>query len=386
MDNPTNNRKLNQDIKKDFLLPYIINIMILLSTGFISGGLVHIGFNNKNNPYYIAFGIFGCFLFVLGNYLQEKIINKKSMIGTQTIYFLLATLGLSIGVGMMSGGLQHFSDFPNYAKLLIPLGFFLSVVFYNLKTGTIKMNKFWPIVAISALLSILIFGGANYLASNSKSTNNTTKNIQALPSKDGCPAGQSKRETPSMCMTDSQLTKDYNGMEGMDMTSMVTDDKSFIQAMIPHHQEAIDTSKVIIAESKDQELKMFANQVIIDQTKEVEAMKIWFKNITDNDYKDNGMYMAMMTSMKSKTGTDLDKAYLQGMMFHHSGAIEMAKKILPISKSQDVKNLANNIVINQAKEIKTLESLLKIKFNITFAVPVEDTQESAPNEDGHIGH
>jgi hypothetical protein len=155
-----------KNIKNDFLIPYIINIMILLSTGFISGGLVHIGFNNKNNPYYIGFGVFGCFLFVLGNYLQENIINKKSMVGLQTIYFLFSTLGLSIGVGMMSGGLQHFTDFPNYAKFLIPIGFFLSVIFYNFKNGAIKMKNFLPIVGVTALLSVIIFNGASYIANN----------------------------------------------------------------------------------------------------------------------------------------------------------------------------------------------------------------------------
>jgi uncharacterized protein (DUF305 family) len=251
------------------------------------------------------------------------------------------------------------------------------------------MNKFLPIVGVPALLSIAIFSCANMIASNQKSA--TSKAPTVMTSQDGCPAGQSKRESPTMCMMDSQLnnnqpTKDYNGTEGMDMTSMVTDDKSFIQAMIPHHQEAIDTSKVILNESKDQELKIFANQVIIDQTKEVESMKTWYKTITSNEYKDDGKYMPMMTSMKGKTGTELDKAYMQGMMFHHGGAIDMAKKILPISKSQDVKTLANNIVINQAKEIQTLEVWLKTKFNIESRVPTQDIVEQFTSDDGHTGH
>jgi uncharacterized protein (DUF305 family) len=357
----------NETINSTFVLPYLINIMILLSTGFISGGLVHIGFNNKNNPYYIGFGVFGCFLFVLGNYLQEKLINKNAMIGFTTIYFLLSTLALAIGVGMMSGGLQHFTDFPNYAKYLIPIGFVLSVLFYNFKTGLIKMNKFVPILGITALLGVLIFGATNQLAINQKNSIGQSNSNQALPSKDGCPPGQSKREMPSMCMMDSQLnpnmTMPNNSMEGMDMTSMIKDDQSFIQAMIPHHLEAIQTSKVILDTSKDQELKSFANQVIIDQTKEVESMKTWFKTITFREYMDDGSYMPMMKSMMNKTGPEQDQEYMKGMIFHHNGAIDMAKKVLPLSKSQDVKTLANNIILNQAKEVKTLEDLLKSKFS-----------------------
>jgi uncharacterized protein (DUF305 family) len=195
---------------------------------------------------------------------------------------------------------------------------------------------------------------------------------------------------PSMCMPDSQqspnTTKPNDSMEGMDMTLAVVDDQSFIQSMIPHHQEAIDTSKVILNQSKDQELKNFANQVIIDQTKEVEAMKTWFKIITNTEYKPDGKYMAMMSSMNGKTGIDIDKEYIQGMIFHHGGAIDMAKKILPISKSQDVKTLANYIVINQAKEIQTLEVWLKTKFNIESRVPTQDIVEQVTSEDGHTGH
>jgi uncharacterized protein (DUF305 family) len=375
--NTSDNYEKSESIKTSFLLPYIINIMILLSTGFISGGLVHIGFNNKNNPYYIGFGVFGCFLFVLGNYLQEKLINKKELIGLNTIFFLLSTLGLAIGVGMMSGGLQHFTDFPNYAKYLIPIGFFLSVLFYNFKTRVIKMNKFVPVLGITALLGVLIFGATNQIANNQKTTSNQVKNTApVLPSKDGCPAGQSKREMPSMCMMDSQLNPGMmmpnNSMEGMDMTSMIKDDQSFIQGMIPHHEEAIQTSKIILNTSKDQELKIFANQVIIDQTKEVESMKKWFKAITSKDYQDDGSYMPMMKGMMNKTGIEQDKEYMQGMIFHHNGAIDMAKKVLPISKSEDVKTLANNIIVNQAKEVKTLEGWLKTKFISDAAVPLNN--------------
>ena len=37
---------------------------------------------------------------------------------------------LSIGLGMLSGSIQHFIDFPHYAAALIPLGVIVSLVAY----------------------------------------------------------------------------------------------------------------------------------------------------------------------------------------------------------------------------------------------------------------
>jgi uncharacterized protein (DUF305 family) len=230
------------------------------------------------------------------------------------------------------------------------------------------MKKYLPLLAFTALLVILLFGGANFYLKNQKSTNPISQTPTLLPSLDGCPAGQSKRQMASMCMVDNQLNPiqsntPLDGMSKMDMTIMVKDDQTFIQSMIPHHQEAIDTSKIIVSSTNDQDLKAFANQVIIDQTKEVDSMKSWYKALTNSDYKDNGMYMAMMSSIKDKTGFELDKEYIKTMVLHHNGAIEMAKKILPISKSPDIKNLANSVITNQANEVSKLEGWLKNKYN-----------------------
>ena len=37
---------------------------------------------------------------------------------------------LSIGLGMLSGSIQHFIDFPHYAAVLIPLGVLVSLAAY----------------------------------------------------------------------------------------------------------------------------------------------------------------------------------------------------------------------------------------------------------------
>ncbi|HBO38321.1 MAG TPA: hypothetical protein DD638_06630, partial [Pasteurellaceae bacterium] len=46
----------------------------------------------------------------------------------------------------------------------------------------------------------------------------------------------------------------------------VTDDKSFLNGMIPHHQEAVDTSAVILTRTNNPELVKFAQEVIATQS------------------------------------------------------------------------------------------------------------------------
>lgn len=150
---------------------------------------------------------------------------------------------------------------------------------------------------------------------------------------------------------------------GMDMAESVKDDKSFIEHMIPHHQEAVDTSKIIQAKSNDEELKAFARDVISAQEREIEQMKIWYGDWFDVEYADTGEYILMMGDLNSLSGTELDKSYTKGMIMHHKHAIEMAEKIQKITEREEIKQLANDITTSQNQEVIQLNEWLMSKYN-----------------------
>ena len=52
-------------------------------------------------------------------------------------------------------------------------------------------------------------------------------------------------------------------------------DKAFIDAMIPHHQSAIDMAKQAQTQAKHQEIKDLAGRIIAAQQKEIDQMKAW---------------------------------------------------------------------------------------------------------------
>ncbi|TGR08206.1 DUF305 domain-containing protein [Mesorhizobium sp. M4B.F.Ca.ET.190.01.1.1] len=54
-------------------------------------------------------------------------------------------------------------------------------------------------------------------------------------------------------------------------------DVAFVQAMIPHHQGAIDMARAVLQFGKDDQVKVWANQIIAAQQAEIAAMQEWLK-------------------------------------------------------------------------------------------------------------
>lgn len=67
----------------------------------------------------------------------------------------------------------------------------------------------------------------------------------------------------------------------------------------------------------------------------------------------------MSAMLEGKTGDAFDKAFIEGMIPHHQGAIEMARAAQKSAKHQEIKDLAEDIIIAQQKEIDIMRSWLK---------------------------
>ncbi len=75
----------------------------------------------------------------------------------------------------------------------------------------------------------------------------------------------------------------------------------------------------------------------------------------------DSMMMDMLAGMKGKTGKDLEKVFLQEMIVHHQGAVDMAAELL---KDKTVTNpelvkFAQSIITNQNREIELQKTWLK---------------------------
>ena len=99
-----------------------------IAIGFIAGSVVHLG--EGTNVWDIAVLCIGLILFLWTSIKSasreefDTLAHRMRFIG---ISFLLA-----VGIGMASGGFQHFVDTPEYSSLLIPIGLLIGYGAYEL--------------------------------------------------------------------------------------------------------------------------------------------------------------------------------------------------------------------------------------------------------------
>lgn len=71
------------------------------------------------------------------------------------------------------------------------------------------------------------------------------------------------------------------------------------------------------------------------------------------------MPKAMTDSLKDKKGEEFEIAFLEGMITHHEGAIEMAKELEGKTERPELLALSHTVVSTQNAEIETMNGWLK---------------------------
>lgn len=157
-------------------------------------------------------------------------------------------------------------------------------------------------------------------------------------------------------MSDGSMMGD-NGMMGMHM--MISNEREFLTEMIPHHQEAVDTTRQVLAHgATTPEVKKLVEGIIAAQEKEIADMKTWYQNWYGEAYQDKGTYKPMMRDLSKLSGSALDRAFLEDMIMHHMGAIMMAQSVQSHLEHEELKTLTAHIVSSQSSEITLMRSLL----------------------------
>jgi len=146
------------------------------------------------------------------------------------------------------------------------------------------------------------------------------------------------------------------------------DDIMFAQMMIPHHQQAIDLATMASIHTTNQAVRTLAAKIADEQQPEIDAMKAlllqWEVDPAMGDHSGHGATMqgmvddATMTKLKSLNGPEFDTLWLQAMIGHHQGAIEMAKTEIAKGRSADLTTMAKSIVTAQQAEIDQMKQML----------------------------
>lgn len=150
--------------------------------------------------------------------------------------------------------------------------------------------------------------------------------------------------------------KSSSGFSGTDIM--------FAQMMIPHHQQAVDMSTLAETHTTNPEILALAKQIKDAQAPEIKQMTDWIES--SGAGMDMGHDMGMggmlteeqMAALENAQGAAFDKLYLEGMIGHHQGALQMAKMI-ENSDNAEAKQLAANIMKSQSAEIDKMKQMLE---------------------------
>jgi uncharacterized protein (DUF305 family) len=148
-------------------------------------------------------------------------------------------------------------------------------------------------------------------------------------------------------------------------------DVTFAQGMIPHHRQAVEMAELAETRAQRPEVKQLAAQIKAAQDPEIQTMTGWLnewgedvpEDMEGHGAMDSGDMPGMMSSedmdkLEAAKGAAFDAGFLEMMIEHHQGAIEMAKTEQKDGEYADAKQLAATIEKTQAAEIATMRRLL----------------------------
>lgn len=152
-------------------------------------------------------------------------------------------------------------------------------------------------------------------------------------------------------------------------------DVEFATMMIPHHAQAISMAEMALKQATDPKVKALAPNIKAAQSPEIQRMSGWLTGWgapvpgTDGGSDMSGMEGmgdqtgGMMSdkeisSLNKATGAAFDRMWLQMMVKHHQGAVDMAETALHEGANPQAKKLAKSIIDGQSAEIAEMNSIL----------------------------
>ncbi|MFF1607593.1 DUF305 domain-containing protein [Amycolatopsis sp. NPDC058278] len=154
---------------------------------------------------------------------------------------------------------------------------------------------------------------------------------------------------PSAPSSSAQAAADHNA-----------DDVTFAQQMVPHHSQALEMARLVPSRSTNPKVADLASRIAKAQDPEIQQMHGWLTSwgagmpgmpgmMSDDDMK----------KLEAAKGAEFDKMWLDMMIEHHQGAVDLARTELSKGGNADAKALARKIIDAQQAEITEMRGLLR---------------------------
>ena len=149
-----------------------------------------------------------------------------------------------------------------------------------------------------------------------------------------------------------------------------TAEKAFLTGMVAHHTSAIEMAKMAQERGQSKFVKDLADDIVSAQESEIGQMEsIYARLIGGKLEPDPGAHdglglsaeeagMAQSAEMMDmlREANPFDRAFVDEMVPHHTGAVKMAKAVLKETEDAETRKLAEGIVSAQEREIKEMNA------------------------------
>lgn len=136
---------------------------------------------------------------------------------------------------------------------------------------------------------------------------------------------------------------------------------AFLDAMIPHHQSAVEMATIALERAQQPETRAAAQAIIDAQEAEISQMTAWLEEWHGQTPSgdDHGMAMPNETeALRDVPDNEFDVAFYAAMIPHHESAIAMANLVSERTQRPELTTLAMAIITTQQAEIAQFQTWL----------------------------
>lgn len=172
-------------------------------------------------------------------------------------------------------------------------------------------------------------------------------------------------------------------------------EQAFLEAMVPHHESALEMAEVAEQRAEAPQIKQLAGDIMQAQESEIEQMRSIHQRLSGSELVPDEMAHEALGLTPAEAGmehmdgaaalesaTPFDRAFVDEMVPHHQGAVRMAQAVLPQTDDPELRRLAEDIIAAQEQEIEQMNRFRSERYGAP--VPADSGTESA--DGGHTGH
>ncbi|WP_323961941.1 DUF305 domain-containing protein [Arthrobacter sp. JZ12] len=145
-------------------------------------------------------------------------------------------------------------------------------------------------------------------------------------------------------------------------------DVMFAQMMIPHHEQAVEMSDVVLGkDGVSAEVADLATRIKEAQAPEIGTLNGWLEAWGESaeghaghsaESMDGMLSGEQMAELEAADGDAAGELFLESMIAHHEGAVAMAEEEIANGENTEAVALAETIVETQEAEITEMKELL----------------------------